>query len=155
MQLKENIHEIIQCKFWSKKKEIHEKHIFQLYGTTIAYKIDRKYNYDKLPLFSGNAINVSGWLITSTNLSERAKLFSDELGIKYEEGAPLEKYPCIKCNVSKNNREKIYHLPFDQQYDKTIIEKERGECYCWTVEDAEKMGFRRAFRWRSKKNKEK
>ncbi len=35
----------------------------------------------------------------------------------------------------------------DQQYDKVIIEPWKGECYCMTVEDAEKLGFRRAFRW--------
>jgi len=29
--------EIVQCKCWSQKKTIHEKHIFQLFGTTIEY----------------------------------------------------------------------------------------------------------------------
>jgi hypothetical protein len=27
----------------------------------------------------------------------------------------------IKCNISKRSGEKIYHLPFDQQYDKVKI----------------------------------
>lgn len=29
---------VIQCKRWSVEKTIHEKHIFQLYGTTILQK---------------------------------------------------------------------------------------------------------------------
>jgi len=60
---------------------------------------------------------------------------------------PLEQYPCIKCNVSLRDSEKIYHLPFDQQYDKTVIGHHKLECYVATVEEAERLGFRRAFRW--------
>ncbi|MFA6944293.1 MAG: hypothetical protein WC220_00200, partial [Pedobacter sp.] len=57
-----------------------------------------------------------------------------------------EKYPVIKCNIASDG-EKIYHLPFDQQYDKTLI-KNNGEFYAATVREAENKGFRRAFRWR-------
>lgn len=48
---------------------------------------------------------------------------------------------------------KIYHLPFDQQYDKTKLEKKYGELYCKTVKEAEDAGFRRAFRYRIGKEK--
>jgi hypothetical protein len=44
--------------------------------------------------------------------------------------------------------ENIYHLPFDQMYDATVVHTERGEFYARTVEEAEQAGFRRAFRWR-------
>jgi hypothetical protein len=44
--------------------------------------------------------------------------------------------------------EKIYHLPFDQQYDRTKIIKSKGEFYAKTVIEAELRGFRRAHRWR-------
>ncbi len=128
--------EIVQCKYWSKEKQIHEKHIFQLYGTLIAYKIDH-----------ANA-QVSASFITSTAFSERAKQFAKELGIKIAANCPLENYPCIKCNVSHRDRAKIYHLPFDQQYDRTLVEEERNEHYVATVREAEALGFRRAFRWR-------
>lgn len=33
---------IIQCKYWSGEKSIHEKHINQLFGTTISYSIENK-----------------------------------------------------------------------------------------------------------------
>jgi len=39
---------------------------------------------------------------------------------------------------------KIYHLPFDQQYDRTKIIPDKGEKYVYTVAEAEKAGFRRA-----------
>ena len=58
-------------------------------------------------------------------------------------------YPCIKCNIghdSEGNRTKIYHLPFDQQYDNTKIEPNKGEFYAVTVKEAENAGFRRAFK---------
>ena len=55
-------------------------------------------------------------------------------------------FPRIKCNISQRSGEKIYHLPFDQQYDKTLIETNKGECYALTVAEAEEKGFRRALR---------
>ncbi len=128
--------EIVQCKYWSREKQIHEKHIFQLYGTTVAYKID----YEDKKVFPH--------FVTSTILSDRARQFAKELKIQILEEFPFLNYPCIKCNVSQKDGMKIYHLPFDQQYDKTLIEEERNECYVEMVKEAEALGFRRAFRWR-------
>jgi hypothetical protein len=48
---------------------------------------------------------------------------------------------------SETTKEKIYHLPFDQQYDKTIIIKNSGEFYAKDVKEAVSKGFRRAFRY--------
>lgn len=134
--IKNNNVEIVRCKYWSKEKQIHEKHIFQLYGTATAYKIDHI------------KADVSACFVTSTTLSERAKQFAKELRIKTIENFPHEPYPFVKCNVSKRDGTKIYHLPFDQQYDRTIIEQERNERYARTVKEAEELEFRRAFRWR-------
>jgi hypothetical protein len=126
---------VIQCKYWSEHKTIHEKHIFQLFGTVTAYRVDHPTE------------TATGVFVTSTRLSERAKQFADMLDVEVQEAVPLEKYPCVKCNVSRRTGEKIYHLPFDQQYDKTIIEGERLERYVSTVAEAEALGFRRAERW--------
>ena len=84
---------------------------------------------------------------TSAKLSEKSKEFARVLQIHVEQEFPLRQYPCIKCNVSMRNGEKIYHLPFDQQYDRTLIKEEKNECYVETVKQAEAKGFRRAFRW--------
>ena len=62
-------------------------------------------------------------------------------------------YPRIKCNVGRDSygfKTKIYHLPFDQQYDNVIIEPQKGECFAFTVEEAENKGFRRAYTWHGK-----
>ncbi len=128
---------IIQCKRWSETKEIHEKHVFQLYGTVVAYRIDHP-----------QAKDVKGILVTTTTLSERAREFARVLSIEYVEREPLRPYPCIKCNVSRSDGTKIYHLPFDQQYDRTNIEQESPERYVNTVHEAELLGFRRARKWR-------
>jgi hypothetical protein len=53
----------------------------------------------------------------------------------------------IKCNINQGTKEKIYHLPFDQQYDRTKILPELGEFYADTTAEAEEKGFRRAFRF--------
>jgi hypothetical protein len=70
------------------------------------------------------------------------------LGVKPVETVALSKsYPMIKCNINPATRERIYHLPFDQQYDRTQICRP-GECYVATAEEAERLGFRRAWRHR-------
>ena len=43
---------IVQCKYWSQNKQIHEKHIFQLYGTLISYSIDHSIPLSELSGFS-------------------------------------------------------------------------------------------------------
>jgi len=128
--------QIVQCKNWSRKKTIHEKHIFQLFGTLIAYRFDHP------------SEEVRATFVTSTLLSTRAKGFAKLLDVEVREGIPLVRYPCVKCNISKHTGEKIYHLPFDQQYDRTIIEADIEEYYVGTVKEAESLGFRRAFRHR-------
>jgi len=143
--------EIVQCKCWSQKKLIHEKHINQLFGTTVMYWIKTHSGKGvQLELFPKimHSGDIKPCFITSTILSPAAKEFATALGVKIRENYPLSSYPSIKCNVSRKNGERIYHLPFDQQYDKTIIEHERNECYVETVAEAEALGFRRAFKWR-------
>lgn len=135
MAVKEGTVEIIQCKYWSREKQIHEKHVFQLYGTLIEYRIDH-------PTIQANAV-----FVTSTVLSDRARQAAAALDVTIQENVPLEQYPCIKCNISRDGT-KIYHLPFDQQYDRTVIETNRGECYVSTVQEADAREFRRAYRWR-------
>lgn len=131
---------VIQCKNWSQHKTIHEKHIFQLFGTVTAFKID---NPKK---------KVIGEFYTSTKLSDRAKQFAKLLAIEVKDNFPFQQYPIIKCNVARKDGTKIYHLPFDQQYDKTLVEEERLEKYVSAVAEAEELGFRRAFRWHGNKS---
>lgn len=148
--------EIIQCKYWSQEKTIHEKHIFQLFGTTIEYCLSRGSKESFHPSLFPELIQrekIKATFITSTKLSEKAKEFAKVLKIQVRENFPLQRYPSIKCNVSRRTGEKIYHLPFDQQYDRTLVEEERNECYVWTVKEAEELGFRRAFRWRGESSK--
>lgn len=148
---------VIQCKRWSlkKKKVIRENHINQLFGTATKYKIDSRKKNIIPTLFVINVTkeDVTPVLYTTTEVSDRAKEFAEVLKVEIHEKFPLEPYPSIKCNVSRRDGEKIYHLPFDQQYDRTFVEEERLEKYVETVSEAEKLGFRRAFRWRGNKEK--
>ena len=130
---------IVQCKYWGHEKLIHEKHIAQLYGTTISYCCE-----NNLPLGSVKPI-----LITNITLSDTAKRMAEYLNVKYREGFEIGEYPRIKCNIGKDEYgwpTMIYHLPMDQQYDSVKIEK-NGEFFAFTVEEAERAGFRRAYKW--------
>lgn len=131
---KNNQVEIVQAKCWSKSKTIHEKHIFQLFGSTIHYRLENPKS------------EVSAILVTTTSLSNVAKEVARLLQIKVEHLSLPDSYPMIKCNVNRSTREKIYHLPFDQQYDRTQVHLD-DERYVSTVEEAEDRGFRRAWKW--------
>lgn len=130
---------IIQCKYWSSKKTIHEKHINQLYGTMMCYCFENGLDTSE----------VRGVLVTNISVSYTARNFARYLGIELVEHLSLGEYPCIKCNINTDkfgNKTKIYHLPFDQQYDACKIDSP-GEFFAMTVAEAEAAGFRRAFKW--------
>lgn len=158
----ENENEIllVQCKNWAKYKKIHENVLFQFFGAVFhARERYRKtgsiYDEEKTERFvyPKREKNVSGIIYSTVTLSEFAKEAISKLGIGLEVLAMDYNYPCIKCNVNNGNR--IYHLPFDQQYDKTKIKMNdlySEECYVKTCKEAEELGFRRAKKFNLRTN---
>lgn len=145
---KEGSIHIVQCKRWSTKKQIHEKHINQLFGTTVMYylsEISKTHTADGF-YQALNDKKIVPVFASTTGYSETALKFAKSLGVICKT-KPMGPYPVIKCNINQSTREHIYHLPFDQQYDHCIISKEQGEFYALTVQEAEDAGFRRAKRW--------
>lgn len=144
---------IVQCKCWAAEKTIHEKHINQLFGTAVEFavrnniKIEAVRAYDLFPEMLAKA-NIIPVFATTAQLSKTAEAFANILGVKVKRVKPgwEAAFPRIKCNIGKDGS-KIYHLPFDQQYDATVIEPEKGECYAQTCAEAEAKGFRRAWRF--------
>ena len=126
---------IIQCKNWSKERTIHENVIMQLYGTTVEYQLSYNItdNNDIIPMLV---------IPPYSKLSDVAVKCAERLNVRILRLPNIE-FPRIKCNI--NNGNKIYHLPFDQQYDRTEISLP-GEFYAYTVADATSKGFRRAMR---------
>ncbi len=147
---------IIQCKHWAQYKEIHEKHVFQLFGTTMEYWVRYFGGAKKQKSFEAfshllNEHRLRPIFFTSTRLSEKAKEMAQALSVEVVENEPLGEFPRIKCNINvgeTGQKTKIYHLPMDQQYDRTIIGNQEGEFYAYTVKEAEDAGFRRAFKHR-------
>lgn len=126
---------VVQAKYWAKHRTLHEKHIFQLYGTTILLPLTRPdlKNIRVKPVFAA-----------TTQLSPTAQFAAKQLGVEVRNVDMDMDYPLIKCNL--NGKNKIYHLPFDQQYDRVRIDPTRGESFVRTAMEAEKLGFRRAMR---------
>lgn len=129
---------LVQCKRLSIVKAIpvRERVVAQLYGAALVVADIKEFDTSA----------TTPVIVTSYQLSDDAKYFARKLGVKYREMVALDRYPCIKCNISKTG-ERIYHLPFDQQYDNTKITAAKGEMYALTIAEAEANGFRRAFRW--------
>ena len=147
---------LIQCKNWSQKKNIFENAINQLFGTSIKFYIDNYDNYQKS--FQGSLfdeVNIpfnkkfQPIFISTTKLTERAAEFAKILKIKVLEIPYIKDYPRIKCNIGKDENgleTRIFHMPFDQMYDK-VQNIKNGGFNAYTIEEAEKSGFRKAFRW--------
>lgn len=133
----DTIVDIVQCKYWSQEKQIHENVIAQLFGTGMMYKLEHKDD-----VRAKGKLKVSATLMTSTQPSEMASRFAKFLGVNIRV-VPMQEYPRIKCNVNRSTGEKIYHLPFDQQYHNVKIEND-DEFYASTVAEAVSKGFRRA-----------
>lgn len=154
---KDNEIHIVQCKCWSNKqgKQIREKYITQHLGTTLEYFLEQNIDKNITSIDFFNQRSFSDTLIipifyATVPLSDTAQRFADRLGVKFNH-ISLDDYPMIKCNINRTTKERIYHLPFDQQYDKCII-RDEGEFYAETVAEAEKAGFRRAMRWHGNNN---
>ena len=124
---------IIQCKRWKETKQIHEKHIFQLFGTLVLYQVHHPGETAK------------GVFVSTCPLSETAKSCAEYLSITYVQQPFDPDYPRIKCNISRHTGEKIYHLPFDQQYDRIHIPRDANNFYAFTIAEAESQGFRHAY----------
>ena len=137
--VKGNQTHLVQCKRLSAEKgfPVRENTVAQIFGATLYYTHIKELQRE----------NVTPVLVTTYDLYKEAREFAAALGVTYREGVRLELYPCIKCNISNESGEKIYHLPFDQQYDVTNIEMVKGDCYANTISEAENFGFRRAMRW--------
>jgi hypothetical protein len=139
---------IVQCKFWGQHRTIYEKHIAQLFGSTVAYAIEKGFPVDSVVNPKESIIRVLPVFVTSANLSKVAYDFAKILGvrIRYLPFNPKSNcFPRVKCNI--NGRNKIYHLPSDQKYDDTVIDFSKGECYASSCVEAERSGFRRAKHW--------
>ncbi|MFZ2969992.1 MAG: restriction endonuclease, partial [Minisyncoccia bacterium] len=96
---------IIQCKRWAQYKEIHEKHIFQLFGTTMEYWIKNFRNYQKPKSFEEfakflNENKLRSIFFTSTSVSNKAKEMANALSVEIIENEPLGEFPRIKCNIN-------------------------------------------------------
>ena len=131
------------------KKQIHEKHIYQLFATVTHYRYqlrealvlrtarqkESKTNYENHENFRASLFNNRS--IRGGNKS--CKTLLDYLQTR----SALKDYPMVKCNITKHTGEKLYHLPFDKQYDSIIIGNVNGERYVNSVAEAEEIGFRR------------
>lgn len=95
---------IVQCKCWSNKKQkvIHEKHINQLYGTTVMYEIETgnaDWEKNKNDSLFEITKEIAPVFYSTVPYSDKAIEFAKYLGIKCKV-VPLKEYPMIKCNIS-------------------------------------------------------
>ena len=127
---KGNTSYIVQCKNYSVNSHnvVQEKHICQLIGTRDVYLRDLS-----------SLCKVYGVFYASTSFSIPAREVANRFNIILRDSIPLQQYPSIKCiNI---DGERIYCLPFEEDYIKFSVVRGNGDFYCSTVAEAEAAGF--------------
>ncbi len=124
---------IIQTKCWAKFKQITERVIYQLYGSTVHYQ---KSNSNK-------DIVVTPVLVTTAQVSVNAFHAAKLLGVEIRQENLRLNYPMIKCCHVNQGQTKAYFLPFDQGYDSLAMNFSQGDKYVNKVSEAVGLGFER------------
>jgi len=124
---------VIQTKCWAKDKFIRENAVFQLFGTMTHFKLTTHRRDHQ----------VKAIIYTTAKYSDTAKNVARVLGIQLKNERLDSTYPMIKCSISKNG-EKLFYLPFDNQYDKIKVNPNKEETFAYTVKEAVGKGFKRA-----------
>lgn len=124
---------LIQCKYLSSEKGIpvRENTVAQTFGASKLWS-----------LLNPSHRTCRSVICTSYELSPDALMFAKHLEVEVRTGVELRDYPRIKLNSESKTGERIFHLPFDQQYDRF-----QGVDRAWTVTEAIQRGFRHAYRW--------
>lgn len=121
---------LIQCKMWSKDKIMYDNIVARIGFAKFLWQ--NKFKNQKIRAML---------IIQNDNLDDKSQELCKEAGIEYNSDIKYDPdYPMIKCNVTANG--KIYHLPNDPSYDTIKINKNKGEYYVYTTQEAEALGFR-------------
>lgn len=127
---------VVQAKRWNRDRSvIHMKHVVQLFGTCVLLKAEESLKAVPKPI-----------LISTAEFASDARSVADILGVALDVKALDPNYPTIKVHASRVG-EALYHLPYDQQYDRIKMRLEAGDCYVNTVSEAHKLNARRAMKF--------
>jgi Restriction endonuclease. len=124
---------IIQAKCWSRNKAIHEKEIYQLFGTMTHFNLTSE----------KNGRRTKAVFYTTAQFTSLAKQAAAVLGVELRTERLNRTYPMIKCSITPSG-DKIYYLPTDNVYDRVKINVDLDEHFVRTVNQAVKKGFKRA-----------
>lgn len=129
---------IVQAKCWARGKYIPLNQIYQLYGATKDFELEK--------LAPG--IEATPRFISTCPYVSEARASANRLKVELIQLPLDQSYPMVKCNNSLSGQ-KIYHLPTDPFYDKIQIDFSAGDSYVHTAAEAAQRGFRRAKTYRS------
>ena len=137
---KNNVVRVIQAKRWKENSPLYMKHVVQIFGTTLLLQQERSLLETPTPM-----------LVSTSAFAEDSKRAAQALTVKLVV-KPLDKnYSCMKVHKSRSG-EALYHLPFDQQYDRIQMDISKGDAFVKTVKEALNMGARRAQKYQFQKN---
>jgi hypothetical protein len=124
---KGNTRLVAQCKYTT--APIAAAAIYYLYGTAIDWKREHHFaDWLQIAFFS------------HSQFMPDACAAAKRLNIQLYEYYPFHPFPAVKCHLNRDGRQ-LYHLPWQQNYRRTIIRPESGDCLTWSVFEAAQLGF--------------
>ena len=145
-ELKDNkriAQEELLCAFsnWEREKELIWKALSDIVITTFPM------NQIKEQKWGTPQSNTSSILDLIKNMKRVFQQMLQELRTENQEAKININLTTKRCTEAELKFQKLQEsLPMDLQYDKVKIKNE-GECTVFTVEEAERLGFRRAYKW--------
>lgn len=125
---------VVQCKRWKKGSYINTEEIKKFHQNV------KKFKKSNRELIGDN--NLLAIFYSTTNFTADAKKFAKRYKIdcQVKEFNIVYEYPPVKCGKTYDGR-KFYCLPFDEEFDKIQLHCDRGDCYKFTIDEAEKAGY--------------
>ena len=125
---------VIQCKRWKKGSYINTEEIKKFHQNV------KKFKKSNRELIGDN--NLSAIFYSTVKFTSDAKKVAKRYKIdcQVKEFNIVYEYPSVKCGKTYDGR-KFYCLPFDEEFDKIQLHCDRGDCYKFTIDDAEKSGY--------------
>ena len=108
------------------------ENMYSLLGLAMEYRKDN---------ISGT---VSALCITSSTLISRVKSLAQKFNIAVREHFYLRNFPCVRCKADIDGQG-VYYVPDDEEYLSVRIEPDKGDKYCWSIDEAKSMNFTRPY----------
>ena len=130
---------LIQCKRWRSRIGAEE---IEKFADAVDRFENHRHRYERIIPTGYSKCKVFPMFYATNGYTDEAfnEAYWSDIKLKTQPFKSIREYPPVKCTIL--NKQKVYYLPFDRDFDKVHIGVYRGGCYKFTVFEAERAGYR-------------